>query len=112
MPLINCSGCGREIITEAEACPHCGHANRRTAVPPDGAAPQHDVGWNNGNRWWWWRIAALTAIPLGLLWLCTGGCVVHRYWLLPFDYDNREFCPYFEAEVTSQSHTYGVPLVF
>ena len=28
MPLINCSACGRQISTEAEACPQCGHPNR------------------------------------------------------------------------------------
>ncbi len=28
MPLIKCPACGREISTEAEACPGCGHPNR------------------------------------------------------------------------------------
>jgi hypothetical protein len=31
MPLINCPACGRQISTEAEACPQCGHPNRPTA---------------------------------------------------------------------------------
>jgi hypothetical protein len=33
---ISCAACGRRISTEAEACPQCGHPNRRT--PP--AAPR------------------------------------------------------------------------
>jgi hypothetical protein len=41
-----------------------------------------------------WRTAALTLIPLGITRLCTGGCVVHRYWLLLFDSYDRAFCPY------------------
>jgi hypothetical protein len=28
MPLIPCPACGREISTEAAACPQCGHPNR------------------------------------------------------------------------------------
>lgn len=28
MPLISCPECGRQISTEAEACPQCGHPNR------------------------------------------------------------------------------------
>ena len=28
MPLTNCSACGHQISTEAEACPQCGHPNR------------------------------------------------------------------------------------
>jgi hypothetical protein len=36
MPLIHCTECGQQISTEAEACPQCGHPNRRT--PP--AAPR------------------------------------------------------------------------
>jgi hypothetical protein len=28
MPLIDCSECGRQISTEAEFCPQCGHPNR------------------------------------------------------------------------------------
>ena len=31
MPLIECAACGREISTEAEACPQCGHPNRAAA---------------------------------------------------------------------------------
>jgi hypothetical protein len=29
MPLIECPACGRQISVEAEACPQCGHPNRR-----------------------------------------------------------------------------------
>src|SRR5262249_42796301 len=36
MPLINCSACGREISTEAEACPQCGHPNRPPERAPAG----------------------------------------------------------------------------
>jgi hypothetical protein len=32
MALIRCPECGREISTEAEACPQCGHPNRRRAA--------------------------------------------------------------------------------
>ena len=28
MPLIQCSACGRQISTEADTCPQCGHPNR------------------------------------------------------------------------------------
>jgi len=31
MALIECPACGRQISTEAEACPQCGHPNRLTA---------------------------------------------------------------------------------
>lgn len=35
MPLLPCPACGRQISTEAEACPQCGHPNKPTfqAVP-------------------------------------------------------------------------------
>jgi hypothetical protein len=36
MPLINCPACGREISTEAEACPQCGHPNRPSTRAPSG----------------------------------------------------------------------------
>jgi hypothetical protein len=36
MPLINCSACGRQISTEAEACPQCGHPNRTSTRAPAG----------------------------------------------------------------------------
>jgi hypothetical protein len=32
MPLIQCAACGRQISTEAEACPQCGHPNRSTPI--------------------------------------------------------------------------------
>lgn len=32
MPLIACPACGRQISTEAEACPQCGHPNRPSAA--------------------------------------------------------------------------------
>jgi hypothetical protein len=36
MPLISCSACGRQISTEAEACPQCGHPNRPARRAPAG----------------------------------------------------------------------------
>src|SRR5262249_20971228 len=36
MPLISCTACGRQISTEAEACPQCGHPNRSTTPAPTG----------------------------------------------------------------------------
>lgn len=36
MPLVPCSVCGRDISTEAESCPQCGHPNRPTAQPSSG----------------------------------------------------------------------------
>jgi hypothetical protein len=30
MPLIPCPACGRQISTQAEACPQCGHPNKPT----------------------------------------------------------------------------------
>jgi hypothetical protein len=36
MPLTSCSACGRQISTEAEACPQCGHPNRATRRVPTG----------------------------------------------------------------------------
>ena len=36
MPLIACPECGRQISTEAEACPQCGHPNRPGFQPPKG----------------------------------------------------------------------------
>jgi hypothetical protein len=36
MALINCPECGRQISTEAEACPQCGHPNRAAARAPTG----------------------------------------------------------------------------
>jgi hypothetical protein len=36
MPLIDCPACGRQISTEAEACPQCGHPNRAPKRQPDG----------------------------------------------------------------------------
>ena len=60
----------------------------------------------------WKRIAAPFVISVGLLWLCTGGCVVHSYWLLPSDSHGREFRPYLRADVTRRPAVYGVPLIF
>ena len=34
MPLISCPACGRQVSTEAAACPQCGHPNRH---PPPAA---------------------------------------------------------------------------
>jgi hypothetical protein len=39
MPLIPCPECGRQISTEAEACPQCGHPNR-PAEPPAAPGPK------------------------------------------------------------------------
>src|SRR5262245_37907491 len=36
MPLISCPECGRQISTEAEACPQCGHPNRAATPVPAG----------------------------------------------------------------------------
>jgi hypothetical protein len=36
MPLINCSACDRQISTEAESCPQCGHPNRAASHSPRG----------------------------------------------------------------------------
>jgi hypothetical protein len=36
MPLVQCPACGREISTEAEACPQCGHPNYPTRRLPAG----------------------------------------------------------------------------
>jgi hypothetical protein len=58
------------------------------------------------------RAALLIGIPFGLIWLCTGGCVVHSYWLLPSDVHDSAFRPYVQAEVTSQDASYGIPFVF
>jgi hypothetical protein len=38
MPLISCAACGRQISTEAEACPQCGHPNRARTRTPTGPA--------------------------------------------------------------------------
>jgi hypothetical protein len=35
MPLIGCPACGRQISTEAEACPQCGHPNRPAQPEPE-----------------------------------------------------------------------------
>jgi hypothetical protein len=34
--LISCPACGRQISTEAEACPQCGHPNRAAPREPEG----------------------------------------------------------------------------
>src|SRR6516164_6882394 len=34
MPLMSCPECGRQVSTEADACPQCGHPMRRTAQAP------------------------------------------------------------------------------
>jgi hypothetical protein len=34
MPLIDCPACGRQISTEAEACPQCGHPSRPSSPAP------------------------------------------------------------------------------
>ncbi len=36
MPLMSCPACGRQISTEAEACPQCGHPNRLVEREPTG----------------------------------------------------------------------------
>ena len=36
MPLIDCPECGRQISTQAEACPQCGHPNRAGFQPAKG----------------------------------------------------------------------------
>src|SRR2546421_4774780 len=36
MPLVSCPTCGRQISTEAESCPQCGHPNRATPRAPAG----------------------------------------------------------------------------
>jgi hypothetical protein len=33
MHLIPCPACGREISTQAEACPQCGHPNQHISLP-------------------------------------------------------------------------------
>ena len=35
MSLINCKACSRQISSEAEFCPQCGHPNRKSS-PPEG----------------------------------------------------------------------------
>src|SRR5262249_4877165 len=36
MPLSTCPACGRQISTEAESCPQCGHPNRVAPRAPPG----------------------------------------------------------------------------
>jgi hypothetical protein len=36
MPLISCPECGRQISTQAEACPQCGHPNQPAKQLPAG----------------------------------------------------------------------------
>jgi hypothetical protein len=38
MPLISCPECGRQISTEAESCPQCGHPNYKRPQRVDGPA--------------------------------------------------------------------------
>src|SRR5262245_26617017 len=40
MPLIDCGACGRQISTEAIACPQCGHPNR-----PPPRTPGYKLSW-------------------------------------------------------------------
>src|SRR5262249_18006261 len=40
MPLIDCGACGRQISTEAVACPQCGHPNR-----PSPPTPGYKLSW-------------------------------------------------------------------
>jgi hypothetical protein len=39
MPLIPCPACGRQISTEAEACPQCGHPNKPIIFVDDNSGP-------------------------------------------------------------------------
>ena len=41
MASINCENCGKEISSEAAACPQCGHPNK---VPPPPQAPRRGMG--------------------------------------------------------------------
>ena len=45
-----------------------------------------------------WGVLLAGLVP-AVAWLCTGGVVVHRYWLLPFNSLDQEFKPYVRAEV-------------
>ena len=58
------------------------------------------------------RITGWFMVPIGLAWLCTGGCVEYRYWSVPADSYNRDFKPYISAEVIKRSKTGGIPLIY
>jgi hypothetical protein len=47
MPLIDCPACGRQISTEAESCPQCGHPRARQEQQ-DSAAPAREFTWASG----------------------------------------------------------------
>src|SRR5947209_8389645 len=60
----------------------------------------------------WKRVALLGALCIGVPWLCTGGLVVHEYWVLPVNSFNEERKPYIRVEVTRPSANYGVPFIY
>src|SRR5262249_11387305 len=60
----------------------------------------------------WKRRLLLPVVALGITWLCTGGLVVHSYWVLPFNSYDRDFKPYILVEVKCPSVTCGVPFVY
>ena len=51
-------------------------------------------------------------LPFVVVWICTGGVVVHRYWVNPFNSYQRAFKPYVLAEVKPGDGSWGVPLLF
>jgi hypothetical protein len=60
----------------------------------------------------WKRGSLLAVLVFGVAWLCTGGLVVHSYWVLPFNSSDKEFRPYIMAKVKCPQATNGIPFVY
>jgi hypothetical protein len=58
------------------------------------------------------RLILGTVLCLGLIWLGTGGVVVHSYWFNAFSSYDRETRPYILARVEGDVAEYGIPCLF
>ena len=60
-----------------------------------------------------WKRGILVAVSLvAVIWLLTGGLVVHSSWFLRSHSSNKDFRPYLLAEVKCPRATHGVPCVY
>jgi hypothetical protein len=60
----------------------------------------------------WCRVSKAIAVLVAMLWLLTGGLVVHTYWFFSFRSENKEFKPYLRVDALPSKNRTGIPFLF
>lgn len=82
MPLINCPECGRQVSTEAQACPACGYpvTAKLAATQPEAGAARDELLREIRPSWWhfFWHLVFFWLIVPLIIALCRRASTILR----------------------------------